>query len=102
MKLAVLIGASAQILESPMIPLGPGSHKLYIDGLKDSHFIISYADGTKDKIHRELVIQGPCSFKLIMDRKGTEKAGEISAYVDGLPPALVDNIPGDDNGFVTG
>lgn len=70
MKLAVLIGASSKTIESPLVPLGAGKHKLVVTGLKDSTFILMFEDGTCAQLGD--TVEGSRAFKLVRQKQGTE------------------------------
>jgi len=79
MKLAILIGASAQTLESPLVPLAKGKHRFITQGLHDSIYDIH----SGDKItlwNKDVIVDGDCNIQLKQRIKGTEGVGSICVY----------------------
>lgn len=96
MKLAILIGASKDTLESPLIPLAKGKHRFHVQGLHDSEYQIVYDTDKRGLFNSKtlLALVEPSNIKLQQVKKGTEHAGTICIYSELIPE-------GDDGTIIT-
>jgi hypothetical protein len=89
MRLAILIGASKDTKESPLVPLGVGEWKMVSEGLHDSVYEVLYENGMRSKfaggINGSIVIGGQ-AIKLQQVNQGTERAGSINIFAEEYNP----------------